>query len=96
MCLARAWRGAQSTPLSPSPLPPPPVAGTLNDILDGKGWGIPATVVAIHWVLAFGWTRGPGEWRVWAWPAQACHAACKDPLPTLLTVMGPSIFFSTG
>jgi hypothetical protein len=37
--LVRVRRSAISTPLTLSPLPLPPVAGTLDDILDGMGWG---------------------------------------------------------
>ena len=50
--------------------------------LDGKEWNIPATVVAIYWVLTFGWTGSPGEWMVWAWLVKSYHAAFKPTDPS--------------
>ena len=43
--------------------------------LEGKEWNVPATIVAVYWVLTFGWTGSPGEWMVWAWVVKAYHAA---------------------
>ena len=32
-------------------------------------------ILALYWVLTFGWTGSPGEWMIWAWLIKLYHVA---------------------
>ena len=57
-------------------------AKTFGADLEGTEWEVLGMILAIYFVLTFGWTGSPGEWMVWAWAAAVmgwlvcCACAC--------------------